>query len=101
MPSPKRLEGDPFPASTCNWFVRTVRIACVGATELLCPNGSPSNRIKDHMSHKGSMHPLDNVIWEALTTRQTEFAEGRARARKFASLVTTLAGLSEPSPEGY
>ena len=53
------------------------------------------------MSHKGRMHPLDNVIWEALTTRQTEFAEGRARARKFAPLVTTLAGLSEPSPEGY
>src|SRR5258708_25366173 len=30
-----------------------------------------------------SMHPLDNVIWQALTTRQTQFAEGADRARRF------------------
>jgi ribosomal protein S18 acetylase RimI-like enzyme len=91
----------PFHASTYNWFVHKVRIAWLGATELLCPNGSPSNQIRDPMTHKGPMHPLDNVIWEALTTRQTEFAEGRAQARKFPPQVTTLAGFSEPSAEGY
>jgi predicted GNAT family acetyltransferase len=47
------------------------------------------------------MHPLDNVIWNALTTRQTEFAEVGAEARRFMPEVTLLAGLSEPTAEGY
>jgi hypothetical protein len=29
------------------------------------------------------MHPLDNVIWKALTTRQAEFAESFDQARRF------------------
>lgn len=45
------------------------------------------------------MHPLDNPIWNALTTRQQHFAEGNAAARKFPAEVTTLAGFSEPTPE--
>jgi ribosomal protein S18 acetylase RimI-like enzyme len=48
-----------------------------------------------------TMHPLDNVIWKALTTRQAEFAEACATARKFMPEVTSLAGFSEPSAEGY
>jgi ribosomal protein S18 acetylase RimI-like enzyme len=47
------------------------------------------------------MHPLDNVIWKALTTRQTEFAEASAEARRFMPAVTSLAGVSEPTGEGY
>jgi predicted GNAT family acetyltransferase len=47
------------------------------------------------------MHPLDNVIWNALTTRQTEFAEVGADARRFIPEVTSLAGVSEPTAEGY
>jgi hypothetical protein len=47
------------------------------------------------------MHPLDNVIWKALTTRQTEFAEACATARKFMPEVTSLAGFREPTAEGY
>jgi predicted GNAT family acetyltransferase len=47
------------------------------------------------------MHPLDNVIWEALTTRQTEFAEGFGEARRFMPEVTLLAGLRNPDDEGY
>jgi predicted GNAT family acetyltransferase len=46
-------------------------------------------------------HPLDNVIWNALTTRQTEFAEVGAEARRFIPEVTSLAGFSEPTAEGY
>ena len=31
------------------------------------------------------MHPLDNIIWRALTTRQAEFAESFDVARRFDS----------------
>lgn len=47
------------------------------------------------------MHPLDNVIWNTLTTRQAEFAEGSGEARKFVAEVSPLAAFREPSAEGY
>jgi ribosomal protein S18 acetylase RimI-like enzyme len=47
------------------------------------------------------MHPLDNVIWQALTTRQTMFAEVNAQARRFIPEVTALGGFREPTAEGY
>jgi hypothetical protein len=47
------------------------------------------------------MHPLDNVIWQALTTRQIEFAESSEEASRFVPEVSPLAGLREPTPEGY
>jgi len=40
------------------------------------------------------MHALDNVIWNALTTRQAEFAESHAEARRFVPEVTSLAGFN-------
>ena len=47
------------------------------------------------------MHPLDNVIWTALTTRQVEFAEPFGQARRFMPEVTALGAFREPTPEGY
>jgi len=47
------------------------------------------------------MHALDNVIWKALTTRQTEFAEVVGQARRFVPEVTSLTAFSEPNAEGY
>jgi len=47
------------------------------------------------------MHPLDNVIWKALTTRQAGFAQTSTQARRFVPEVTSLAGFSEPTPDGY
>jgi ribosomal protein S18 acetylase RimI-like enzyme len=47
------------------------------------------------------MHPLDNVIWQALTTRQTEFARSSAHARQFVPEVSPLAGFPEPDDAGY
>jgi predicted GNAT family acetyltransferase len=47
------------------------------------------------------MHALDNVIWQALTTRQAGFAESAGIARRFPRDVTSLTGFSEPTPEGY
>jgi len=47
------------------------------------------------------MHPLDNIIWNALTTRQTEFAEFFGRARRFMPEVTALGAFEAPTPEGY
>jgi predicted GNAT family acetyltransferase len=47
------------------------------------------------------MHPLDNVIWKALTTRQAEFAESFNLARRFMPEVSPLAALTEPTSEGY
>jgi ribosomal protein S18 acetylase RimI-like enzyme len=47
------------------------------------------------------MHPLDNVIWQALTTRQTHFAESCGEARRFLREITLLSALQEPSDKGY
>jgi ribosomal protein S18 acetylase RimI-like enzyme len=47
------------------------------------------------------MHPLDNVIWQALTTRQSEFAEVFNHARRFPAEVTRLAAFKQPDAEGY
>jgi ribosomal protein S18 acetylase RimI-like enzyme len=55
----------------------------------------------NHEIENRAMHPLDNVIWNALTTRQAEFAESYAEARRFVPEVTSLAGLNEANAEGY
>jgi len=47
------------------------------------------------------MHPLDNIIWQALTTRQAEFAESHGQASRFIPEVTSLSGFREPTAEGY
>lgn len=47
------------------------------------------------------MHPLDNVIWNALTTRQTDFSEASGTARRFQRDVTLLSGFASATDEGY
>jgi len=47
------------------------------------------------------MHALDNVIWQALTTRHRGFAEGSGLARRFMREVTSLTAFGSESPEGY
>jgi ribosomal protein S18 acetylase RimI-like enzyme len=47
------------------------------------------------------MHPLDNIIWQALTTRQSEFAECLGSARRFVPEISALGGFAEPTPEDY
>jgi ribosomal protein S18 acetylase RimI-like enzyme len=46
------------------------------------------------------MH-LKNVIWQALTTRQSPFAESHDSARKFLREVTALCAFAEPNEDGY
>ena len=46
------------------------------------------------------MH-LNNVIWQALTTRQAHFAECCDSARRFLREVTSLCAFPEPSDDGY
>lgn len=47
------------------------------------------------------MHPLDNPIWQALTTSQAHFARTAKSARRFPNDITTLGGFPEPSQENY
>jgi len=47
------------------------------------------------------MPAIDKIIWQALTTRQTEFAEGSGSARRFAKEVTLLSAFEEANDEGY
>jgi ribosomal protein S18 acetylase RimI-like enzyme len=47
------------------------------------------------------MHPLDNPIWAALTTRRSEFAQASGLARRFHPEVTSLAGFAEPTEAAY
>jgi predicted GNAT family acetyltransferase len=46
-------------------------------------------------------HILDNVIWRALTTRQSEFAEASGQARRFQREITSLTAFEEDSDRGY
>lgn len=46
-------------------------------------------------------HILDNVIWQALTTRQAEFAQVCGQARRFVREVTSLTALEKDSEQGY
>jgi ribosomal protein S18 acetylase RimI-like enzyme len=47
------------------------------------------------------MHPLDNVIFQALSTRQTQFAEVSRQARRFIPDVSLLSAFAEPSTENF
>jgi predicted GNAT family acetyltransferase len=47
------------------------------------------------------MHPLDNVIWQALTTRQQHFAQSAEHARRFVREVSPLAAFDQDGPKGY
>jgi ribosomal protein S18 acetylase RimI-like enzyme len=47
------------------------------------------------------MHPLDNPIWESLTTLRSNFAEGNGLARRFPPDMTSMAGFAEPSKEAF
>ena len=47
------------------------------------------------------MHALDNVIWQALTTRHMQFAESFGQARRFVREVTLLAALEKENAECY
>jgi len=47
------------------------------------------------------MHPLDNVIWRALTTRQAAFAEVCDNSRRFDRDITSLCAFDAPSDAGY
>lgn len=47
------------------------------------------------------MHPLDNPIWQALTTSQAHFARIGQSARRFPNEVTSLGGFPEPTQECY
>jgi len=47
------------------------------------------------------MHPLDNVIWRALTTLQTHLGAKNHCAGKFFAEVSILGALAQPSAEAY
>jgi ribosomal protein S18 acetylase RimI-like enzyme len=47
------------------------------------------------------MHPLDNVVWQALTTRQAHLSEGDAEARRFTPEISRLGAVLEPNETGY
>jgi predicted GNAT family acetyltransferase len=47
------------------------------------------------------LHPLDNPIWHALTSRQTALAVGDSLARRFPSDIGPLAGMIEQTSQAY
>jgi ribosomal protein S18 acetylase RimI-like enzyme len=47
------------------------------------------------------MHPLDNVIWKALTTLQVHLGTTNHSAGRFFQEVSILGALAEPSSEAY
>ena len=89
------MAGQPKAAVTRYFFVRKNRIAPRRLAELLCPAAGIE------IQQKITMHPLDNVIWQALTTRQAQFADCSDSARKFVHEVSPLSGFQEPSDDSY
>ncbi len=54
-----------------------------------------------NVQHPLFAHPLDNVIWQALTTRQANFAEAYGEARRFVREITSLCAFLEPTTQGF
>jgi ribosomal protein S18 acetylase RimI-like enzyme len=52
-------------------------------------------------THTQLMHPLDNVIWRALTTRDAQFAESFEEARRFVREVGPLGAFREHGAQGF
>src|SRR3954469_21524070 len=48
-----------------------------------------------------SMHPLDNVIWNALSTRHANFADVHEAARRFQPAVNVLSAFESATDHGY
>lgn len=48
-----------------------------------------------------AVHPLDNVIWKALSMRQAEFADSYDQAAVFLPEVASLGAMLEPTERGY
>jgi ribosomal protein S18 acetylase RimI-like enzyme len=46
-------------------------------------------------------HPLDRPIWSALTTRQKDFAEGGALARRYPTAITPFADMADMSAGSF
>jgi GNAT superfamily N-acetyltransferase len=46
-------------------------------------------------------HPLDNVVWSALTTVHGAYAEGRGLARQYPREMAPFAAVAEPSDAAY
>jgi ribosomal protein S18 acetylase RimI-like enzyme len=51
--------------------------------------------------HQNPMHALDNVIWQALTTRQARFSQASGSARKFLSDVGPLSAFEDGEADGF
>ncbi len=61
------------------------------------PNPS---RLAHPVADASLAHPLDNVIWNALTTRQAGIAEGDGDARRYQLAYALFAALREPGADG-
>ena len=53
------------------------------------------------MDSEISEHPLDNVIWAALTSQHGSFASGKQGARRYPVQVAPFAAMPKPSPENF
>jgi predicted GNAT family acetyltransferase len=47
------------------------------------------------------VHPLDHVIWSALTSHHATFAEGGELAKRYPSAVAAFAAVREPTPAAF
>jgi ribosomal protein S18 acetylase RimI-like enzyme len=83
-------------------FARKFRIAYPPNAKLLCRRNRGITPIKKKGRLRfGTMHPLDNVVWTALTTRQANLAESFDQARRFAPEISAIGGFLEPTSRGY
>jgi len=57
--------------------------------------------ISFQVRHESMTHVLDNAVWNALTTRQSELAVGGKLARKYKPEFTILAGVASETPEAF
>lgn len=49
----------------------------------------------------GSAHPLDDVVWNALTSKQRRFAFGDDRALRFPTAIGRFAAMADASPASF
>lgn len=53
------------------------------------------------MSSESGAHPLDNVVWEALTSKQRRFSLGDDRALRFPVAIAPFAAMADNGPASF
>src|SRR5262249_32187433 len=82
------------PGGTCGRFAAMLYDRTPSAQEPRMSEAAVTNAPRD-------AHPLDTVVWNALTSKQRGFAVGDERALRFPAAIAPLAAVADDAPASF